>query len=120
MRATVFASLILGLISLAGCQSNKIAYQVQTRTTPIPDTNQYLVKIEVFQLSASGGRVVASPSTMVRQNEEAEMRVIMPRGTTFDSKILVDQATSFTSVSLSKKGKVFWSSKQTTAVNSKS
>ncbi|NQV35336.1 MAG: hypothetical protein HQ515_21765 [Phycisphaeraceae bacterium] len=118
-RTIILMSLILGLIPLAGCQSSKVAYKVETQITPFPDTNQHLVKIKVIQVSPGGNRVVASPSCFVWQGQEASMNLENPSGTAIDCNVLVELDTSSTSVSLSKKGKVFWSSEHTTAVNNK-
>ncbi len=118
MRAIVLTSLVLVIVSLAGCQSRKVAYQVETQITPFPDTNQYLVEMKIIELGPTENRVLASPSTMVAQGKEAKMGVSVPSGATIDCGVLISQATSSTSVSLSKKGKVFWSSEQTTRMKS--
>jgi len=118
MRAIVLTSLTLGLISFAGCQSNKVAYRVESHLGPLNDANQRLVQIKLFHVDPSGTRVVASPSTFVLQGQEASLNLIMKHGVAFDGRVLFDQAKSCTSVSLSKKGKVFWSTEQTTAMNS--
>lgn len=95
MKAIVLTSLALSLISLAGCQSNKVAYQVETQITPFPDTNQHLVQIKVLELGPSENRVLASPSTMVTQGKEAHMGVSMPNGATIDCSVLISQTGIF-------------------------
>ena len=120
MRSIVLTSLVLGLISLAGCQSNSVSYQVESQIGPHVDgpLQQCLVKITVIQVDPSGSRRLANPSTLVVLGKEAKMSVERSDGTAIDCKILIDQDSSFTSVSLSKKGKVFWSSEQTTTTKS--
>ncbi len=104
MRAIVPTSLLLVLISLAGCQSNSVSYQVESQIGPHLDgpLQQCLVKITVIQVDPSGSRRLASPSTLVVLGEEANMSVERPDGTAIDCRVLIDQDKSFTSVSLSK------------------
>jgi hypothetical protein len=120
MRAIVFTSLLLVLISLAGCQSNSVSYHVESNIGPLTDTNQHLVCIKIIEVRSSGNRTVASPSCFVMQGQEQKMSVEnKARTMSYDCNILIGEDKSITSVSVSKKGKVFWSSEQTTIMSSK-
>ena len=118
MRTIVLTSLTLGLLSLAGCQSNKTACQVEAQITPFPDTHQHLVNIKVSHVNPSGNHELANLSTMAAEGKEGKMNVEIQNDTSINCSFLIDQDNSSTSVSLSKNGKVFWSSEQTTTTNS--
>ena len=118
MRAIVFTSLTLGLIAMTGCQSNKVAYRVESKIGPLIETKQRLVEITIIEVDSSGSRRLASPTVFALQGQEATINVENLHGRTIACRVLFDRDKSSTSVSLSKKGRVFWSSEQTTTFDS--
>ena len=117
MRVIVFTSLILGLISLGGCQSHSVSYQVESDIQPIkPSVTQHDVKFTIIEVSPSGKRILASPKTIVVKDQKQQITVHTPYDGGRDIKciILVAQDSLFTAITISKNDKELWSSQQRT------